>query len=79
MMNQMTFNLDKEAQKKRILRKLQTQPSVTTVEFLQMYVPRFSARIYELKQQGHNIQREYWRDRMYKYRLVQEREYSDVD
>lgn len=45
-------------QKEKILHKLQERGSrgVHSFEFYEMYIPRFAARIKELRNEGHNIE-----------------------
>lgn len=67
----------KETQRDKVLKMLKRKRWVTSSDFYGSYIPRFAARIYDLKQDGYNIQREYWRDGMYKYWLVEERLYEN--
>lgn len=45
---------------------------MTTNDFLSMYISRFSARLLELRKQGHNIKSEPMRRGQYRYTLIKE-------
>lgn len=59
------------SQRDRVLTMLQRGPC-TTGDFLRAYVPRFSARIQELRAEGFEIETGRVRDGEYRYRLVDE-------
>lgn len=73
---------EKEAQSKRILEYLQKGNSLTPLEALKMFdCMRLGARVYDLKNQGHNIVTEMVKDRksgkIYAcYRLMGGRQYE---
>lgn len=67
----------KESQRDKVLKMLKRNRKVTSADFYSAFLPRFAARIYELKKDGYNIQKEYWRDGMYTYWLVRERVFEN--
>ena len=57
-------------QKQTVLRLLQDNPGgVTTADFCSAHVPRFSARIEELRKEGHRISSQRVREGQWRYRL----------
>ncbi len=66
----------KTSQTKRILTKLRVNRTVTNTE-LNKIAYRYSARILELRNDGHNIQKKYVRRGVVLYWLVPEREFAD--
>lgn len=66
--------MEKKTQQQRVVDMLRSQEKVSSAEFYEAYLPRFAARIFELKKLGYVIEREYWRDGMYLYRLASEPE-----
>jgi hypothetical protein len=66
-----------DPQRKQILKLLKTRPYVTNVD-LNRICYRYSARIHELKKEGWNIKREYWKPGVHKYSLAEPKEYGDV-
>lgn len=67
----------RETQATRILRLLRRERFVTNAE-LNKICFRYSARIHELRDDGWNIQREYWKPGVYRYWLVPERDVDEV-
>ena len=65
-------------QSTKILKKLKENRFVTNLE-LNSICYRYSARIHELRADGHLIERDYVKPGVYRYWLVrQEKEYGDV-
>lgn len=56
------------SQKETVLRMLKEGPK-TTADFLQAYIPRFSARILDLKKDGIEIESRRVREGSYQYQL----------
>lgn len=70
-MNQVTDEIKRRIpQTEKILALLKEKPYVTNVE-LNRICFRYSARILELRNDGHDIQRKYLKPGVYKYWLVQ--------
>jgi len=67
----------KETQEAKILRLLKGNGFVTNID-LNKVAFRYSARIYTLRREGWNIQKEYEKPGLVRYWLVPEREYGDV-
>lgn len=63
----------KKNQKTRILEHLKANREVTNID-LNKICYRYGARINELRKDGWNIQREYWRPGIHRYWLVGDRE-----
>ena len=55
----------------RVLQMLQSagEAGVTTGDFLRSYLPRFSARLWEMKKEGHSIKTEFVRTGEFRYTL----------
>ncbi len=74
-MTAQTTEHDTKTQRDYVLRWLRVEPQCGT-EFLNLGIPRYSARIYELRREGHQIIRRtcdvhyYHRSRQYVYELV---------
>ncbi len=74
MTEQMTEH-DPKTQRDHVLRRLKVEPLCGT-DFLFLGIPRYSARIYELRKEGHQIIRRtcdkhlHHRSRQYVYELV---------
>lgn len=67
-----------ETQIKKVKDMLEAAGSVgvTNAQFLRAFVPRFSAHILTLRNQGHNIQTECERAGLYRYTLIRPRAIS---
>ena len=67
---------DAKTQRGRVLRWLRVEPLCGT-DFLVSGIPRYSARIYELRKEGYRIEKKqcdvhpYHRSRQYLYELIQ--------
>ncbi len=74
-MTAQTTEHDTKTQRGHVLRWLRVEPQCGT-EFLNLGIPRYSARIYELRKAGHQIIRRtcdvhsYHRSRQFVYELV---------
>lgn len=70
-MMQLSLQHQRPTQTNRILLALNRagKEGMTTNQFLQMYISRFSARILELRKQGYNIKSEPIRKGQYRYIL----------
>ncbi len=57
MTQQLAFPATRPTQRDRVLARLRQGPTCGT-EFLKMFIPRFGAAIFELRQEGYNITNE---------------------
>jgi hypothetical protein len=77
-MIQTSIGFEKTSQQKTVLAMLR-KGKVSSSQFYAAYIPRFAARILELKKQGYDIRKTYFRDRMFNYYLVEEKGVGDVE
>ena len=63
--------MSKETQASKILRMLKTHPYVLNID-LNRIAYRYSARILELRNEGHSIQKEYVKPGVFRYFLKEE-------
>lgn len=61
---------DRINQTERVLRMLQTNQFVTNLDLNKYVCYRYGARIHELRQAGHHIEREYVKPGVFRYRLI---------
>lgn len=72
--------MKKESQYQRVKRMLEEAGAygVTNTQFYAAYLPKFHARITELRQDGHNITTEFIRMGQFKYTLIPQRKLFDI-
>ena len=68
--------MNKTTQQQRIITMLKSGKK-TSADFYKEYMPRFSARIHELRNKGYDIRRSPWRDHMFVYELKEEKVFGD--
>ena len=66
--------MDKVNQQTRVLKALKERGTLTNQDFYKMYIPRFGARIYELRKDGHHIVTNKVRNGLTEYTLIEEKE-----